>query len=83
MRSSNACYAACAVVIAAFHSNPDYNPTKTHHTSDGFRNNDLNAHYSIGMHWGTFRLTDERLDEPPRKFAEALSAAGIPPSASY
>ena len=40
---------------------------------------DLNARYSVGMHWGTFRLTDERLDEPPRKLAEALSAAGIPP----
>ena len=40
---------------------------------------DLNARYSVGMHWGTFRLTDERLDEPPQKLAEALSAAGIPP----
>ena len=40
---------------------------------------DLNARYSVGMHWGTFRLTDERLDEPPRKLAEALAAAGIRP----
>jgi len=40
---------------------------------------DLNARYSVGMHWGTFRLTDELLDEPPRKLSEALSGAGIPP----
>ena len=30
------------------------------------------------MHWGTFELTDESLDEPPRKLAEELAAAGIP-----
>jgi N-acyl-phosphatidylethanolamine-hydrolysing phospholipase D len=41
--------------------------------------NDLGARFSVGIHWGTFRLTDERLDEPPRKLAAALSAAGIPP----
>lgn len=40
---------------------------------------DLNARFSVGMHWGTFRLTDERLDEPPVKLAEALRAAGLPP----
>ncbi len=40
---------------------------------------DLNARYSVGMHWGTFRLTDERLDEPPLKLAEALERAGVSP----
>lgn len=40
---------------------------------------DLNARYSVGMHWGTFRLTDERLDEPPVKLNDALRAAGLPP----
>ena len=39
---------------------------------------DLNARYSVAMHWGTFKLTDERLDEPPVKLAEALAATGIP-----
>jgi N-acyl-phosphatidylethanolamine-hydrolysing phospholipase D len=39
---------------------------------------DLGAHHSVGIHWGTFRLTDERLDEPPKKLSEALAAAGIP-----
>lgn len=38
---------------------------------------DLKARHSIGMHWGTFRLTDETLDDPPKKLAEALSDAGL------
>ena len=39
---------------------------------------DLKARYSVGMHWGTFRMTDERLDEPPKKLAAAREEAGIP-----
>ena len=31
-----------------------------------------------GMHWGTFRLTDEHPLEPPEKAREAWSAAGLP-----
>jgi N-acyl-phosphatidylethanolamine-hydrolysing phospholipase D len=38
---------------------------------------DLKTRFSIGMHWGTFRLTDETLDEPPRKLAQALADAGV------
>lgn len=38
---------------------------------------DVGARQSIGMHWGTFRLTTEPLDEPPRRLARALDEAGI------
>jgi N-acyl-phosphatidylethanolamine-hydrolysing phospholipase D len=38
---------------------------------------DLGARRSIGIHWGTFELTDESLDEPPRALAEARHRAGL------
>ena len=40
---------------------------------------DLGARHSVAMHWGTFELTDEPIDEPPRALARALREAGIPP----
>ncbi len=40
---------------------------------------DINARYAVAMHWGTFRHTDELLDEPPRKLAAALESAGVAP----
>jgi N-acyl-phosphatidylethanolamine-hydrolysing phospholipase D len=32
---------------------------------------------SVGMHWGTFLLSDEPVTEPPRLLAEAARAAGL------
>ena len=37
------------------------------------------AHHALAHHWGTFRLTAEPIDEPPRKLTDALLAAGIAP----
>lgn len=38
---------------------------------------DVGSRLSLGMHWGTFRLTLEPLDEPPRRLAAAMAAAGF------
>lgn len=38
---------------------------------------DLRASQLVGMHYGTFDLSDEPLDEPPRRLRDAATAAGI------
>lgn len=40
----------------------------------------LGARTLVGMHWGTFSLTDEPLDEPPRALSAAIAAAGSDPT---
>ena len=38
---------------------------------------DLGARLSLAMHWGTFQLTDEAREAPPRALTAALAAAGL------
>ena len=38
---------------------------------------DLGAKRSLGVHWGTFQLSDEALDEPPRVLAEQRRLHGL------
>ena len=40
---------------------------------------DVGSRLSIGIHWGTFELTDEPLDAPIGELASALAAAGVAP----
>jgi N-acyl-phosphatidylethanolamine-hydrolysing phospholipase D len=42
---------------------------------------DLDARLSLGMHFGTFPLTDEGIDEPARALEAARAAAGVPAAA--
>jgi N-acyl-phosphatidylethanolamine-hydrolysing phospholipase D len=44
---------------------------------------DIAAKRSVGIHWGTFELTDESLDEPPRQLAEARRARGLADNAFF
>lgn len=40
---------------------------------------EIGSRQSVAMHWGTFRLTEEPLDEPPRQLAAALAKADVSP----
>ncbi|BCA61000.1 Beta-lactamase superfamily domain [Sphingomonas sp. HMP9] len=40
---------------------------------------EVDARRALGIHWGTFQLTDEARDAPQTALAEALSAAAIAP----
>jgi N-acyl-phosphatidylethanolamine-hydrolysing phospholipase D len=37
----------------------------------------------LPIHWGTFKLTDEPLDEPPQRTRAAWAAAGFDPDALW
>ena len=41
---------------------------------------DTRCRRAVGMHWGTFRLTDEPLGEPPLLLTAALHKLGIDPA---
>ena len=38
---------------------------------------DLGATFAFGIHWGTFKLTLEKMDEPPFRLKSALEGEGI------
>ena len=44
---------------------------------------DLGAHRFVAMHWGTFKLTDEPLDEPPARLAEEWQRRGLDPASCH
>jgi L-ascorbate metabolism protein UlaG (beta-lactamase superfamily) len=39
---------------------------------------DLGARHFVAMHWGTFKLTDEPLDEPPERLLAEWQRRGLP-----
>jgi len=40
---------------------------------------DLGARRFVAMHWGTFKLTDEPLEEPPQRLRAEWARRGLPP----
>ena len=41
---------------------------------------DVRARAALGMHWGTFLLTDEPIEEPPARLQAAAAARGLHPN---
>jgi len=41
---------------------------------------DLRAEHFVAMHWGTFKLTDEPLDEPPRRLRAEWEKRALSPA---
>lgn len=44
---------------------------------------DLASAQPVGMHWGTFKLTDEQMAEPPLYLKKALKKSGIRENAFF
>ncbi len=38
---------------------------------------DIRSRRSLGVHWGSFDMSDESLDDPPRELAAARREAGM------
>ena len=38
---------------------------------------DIDSRYSVAIHWGTFAMADEPVDEPPKLLEDALTQKGI------
>ena len=59
-------------IMRAMHMNPQDAVTAFQHSR---------CRHAAAMHWGTFRLTDEPLGEPPVMLERALRQAGLPATA--
>jgi L-ascorbate metabolism protein UlaG (beta-lactamase superfamily) len=44
---------------------------------------DLGARTMVGMHWGTFDLADEPLDEPPGRMLDEIGRRGVDPTRAW
>ena len=44
---------------------------------------DIGSKQSIGMHWGTWVLTDEHVYEPPQKLAQELASRNLDPTCFF
>lgn len=65
------------------HMNPEDAVQAYQDLRAGWRAGDNDYTAVVPMHWGTFKLTDEPMAEPPTRTAAVWRAAGLPPQALW
>lgn len=66
-----------ALPIGAYAPSYFMNVSHVHPTEAVRIHQDLHATRSVAIHWGSFSLSEEAYDEPPRLLAEASREAGV------
>lgn len=80
-RQTSAGFDLALIPIGAYEPNWFMQPQHVNPREAVALHQEVRARHSIAVHWGTFDLSSEALDQPPRDLAAARQAAGLPDDA--
>jgi L-ascorbate metabolism protein UlaG (beta-lactamase superfamily) len=70
-------------LMRSVHMNPDEAVEAYGHIAAAHRERDAHPPAMLPIHWGTFKLSDEPFDEPPRRLHAAWSREGHDPDSLW